>query len=204
MAALLLRENRVNVMKETIKLILSQREVRRTPLNNQSIPAAVIIPLYRKSGEWFVLFTKRTQTVDSAKGHISFPGGMCENEDRTMENTARREMFEELGIATSDIEILGRLDDQRTGSGDFVITPFVGILSYPYTLNVNHDEVAEVVEVPIGYLLNRDNLKEGVYLFQNRAVTARYWQYNNHLIWGVTALILQRFLDLVFPEGCQG
>ena len=146
-------------MKEAIRLILSQREVRRTPLNNQSIPAAVIIPLYRKNGEWFVLFTKRTQTVDSAKGHIPFPGGMCENEDKTMEDTALREMFEELGIATNNIEILGRLDDQTTGGGDFAITPFVGILPYPHTLNINHDEVAEVVEVPIGYLLKGITLK---------------------------------------------
>lgn len=189
-------------MKEHIRQVLSQRKIERGG-SSQSTPSAVILPLYRKDDEWFILFTKRTETVDTHKGHISFPGGLREKEDKTLEDTARRETSEELGIAASNIEILGRLDDQITHSGDFVISPFVGILPYPHKFNINHCEVAQVIEVPLKYLLTKGTMREGLCPFQNGVVTAYFWQYHEHLIWGATGRILKRFLELVFPQGYQ-
>ena len=188
-------------MKEYIRSILSQRNIQKIHASDNAIPAAVILPLYQKNGEWFVMFTKRTYSVETHKGQISFPGGMREEGDATLEYTARRETFEEIGIAIDDIEILGRLDDQMARSGIFNISPFVGIVPYPHTLNISHNEVAQVVEVPLKYLLSKGALREGLYPHQQGAFTVYFWQYKGQLIWGATAIILKRFLALVFPQG---
>ena len=191
-------------MKEHISRILSQRKAERHSGNSETIPAAVLLPLYQKEEEWFILFTKRTYSVDTHKGQISFPGGMHEKEDSTLEYTARRETFEEIGVKYNDIEILGRLDDQPTGQGFFLISPFVGVVPYPYTFKISNEEVARVVEVPLKYLSTQGTMREGFYLMNNNAHTVYFWEYDEELIWGATSNILKGFLKLAFPHGYPG
>ncbi|MCD6358523.1 MAG: CoA pyrophosphatase [Dehalococcoidia bacterium] len=187
-------------MKEHIRQALSQRKAEGTS-SREAIPAAVLLPLYRKECEWFTLFTRRTYSVEAHKGQISFPGGMHEEEDKTLEYTALRETFEEIGIEPNDIEILGRLNYQLTGGGLFSISPFVGIIPYPYTLKLSNEEVASVLEVPIKYLASEGTMREGLYPLNNGALPVYFWQYGSELIWGATSKILKGFLELVFPHG---
>ena len=187
-------------MKEYLRQILHQRKSKRYN-NSETIPAAVLLPLYKKNNEWFTLFTKRTYLVDTHKGQISFPGGMHEKEDHTLEYTARRETFEEIGVSPENIEILGQLDDQPTGQGFFSISPFVGVVPYPYTFKINNEEVSRVVEVPLKYLSTRNTMREGFYPMDNGAFIVYFWEYDGELIWGATSRILKGFLKLAFPHG---
>ena len=84
------------------------------------MPAAVMLLLYPKDGEFCVLLNKRSMTVEHHKGEMSFPGGARDPEDADFEDTARRETEEEMGIARDDITILGRLDDNVTRSNFLV------------------------------------------------------------------------------------
>jgi 8-oxo-dGTP pyrophosphatase MutT (NUDIX family) len=104
-------------MMERLKQALSQRPKRR--INDRSqIPAAVLIPIYYKDGQYHILFMQRTERVKVHKGQISFPGGACEPNDGTAVNTALRECTEEVGVAAESVELLGELDDFFTiGTG---------------------------------------------------------------------------------------
>src|SRR4030043_2421980 len=81
--------------------------------------AAVLIPLFKKDGEYYILFTRRTDTVEHHKGQISFPGGRQDKKDKNLLATALREAEEEMGIRKKDARILGELDDVSTVSTDY-------------------------------------------------------------------------------------
>src|SRR2546425_13341591 len=96
----------------------------------EAAPAAVLILVQDKDGEPHVLFTERTHQVEHHKGQICFPGGACDETDDSLEATALRETFEEIGVRPEHVRIIGQLDDMVTIS-NFRVTPYVGLLSSP-------------------------------------------------------------------------
>src|SRR4030042_1362716 len=117
----------------------------------QARPAAVLIPLYQTDGEWHALFTRRTETVDSHRGQVSFPGGQIEPGDAGPAEAALRETEEEIGLRSTDVDILGQLSPLLTVP-QFLISPIVGIFRWPYPLRVNQREVANAFGVPLLWL----------------------------------------------------
>ena len=160
------------------------------------ICAAVLIPLLSKNGEWHVLVTQRTETVEHHKGQISFPGGACDPDDASTLATALRETCEEIGIPAEQVKVLGSLDDIPTITG-FVVTPFVGVIPHPFPYRLNEVEVAAVVEVPLSFLRDPDNLHVEQREFQDRVLDMVYWTYGSYTIWGATAYMLKCLLDLL-------
>ena len=122
------------------------------------MPAAVMILLYEKDGEYCVLLNKRSELVEHHKGEMSFPGGAKDPTDMDFLDTALRETEEEMGISRSDITVLGQLDDIITRS-DFVVKVYVGTIPYPYKFHPSEIEIAEVVEAPINHLLDPQNIR---------------------------------------------
>lgn len=189
------------MLANKIKKILAQREKQTiVPTNAPLAPAAVLLPLYEKEGEYYILLTKRTQKVEHHKGQISFPGGARHEQDRDLRDTALRETFEEIGVRPEDVEILGELDNMGTLTSNFLITPFVGIIPYPYKFIVNQDEIEELIEVPLSALVDEKNLREEFYIIEGTQYRANIFDYKGHVIWGATARILKQFVDLVFSD----
>ena len=91
-------------MEQELKQALSRRHKSRI-VNTSRISAAILLPMYRKQGEHYLLFTKRTEEVKNHKGQISFPGGAYEEQDGTLANTALRECAEEIGLPAEAIEL---------------------------------------------------------------------------------------------------
>ncbi len=190
------------MLAKKISRILAQREKQTIILSDAPLtPAAVLLPIYEKEGEYYILFTKRTQKVEHHKGQISFPGGARHEHDRDLKDTALRETFEEIGVRPEDVTILGELDNMSTLTSNFLITPFVGIIPYPYEFIINEDEIEELVEVPLSALADERNYREEVYIIEGAPNMGRVFEYNGRVIWGATARILKQFLDLVFGEG---
>jgi len=158
--------------------------------------AAILVPLFQKEGDCHLLFTKRSQEVKYHKGEISFPGGVVDEEDKELINTALREANEEIGLKESDVQIIGVLDDIVTIT-EFIVTPIVGLFPHPYPFKVSEAEIAELIEVPLASLLNEDSFSERKIFRggQNEIVYA--YQYEKYIIWGATARILKQFLDLI-------
>jgi len=159
--------------------------------------AAVLLPLYANAGRTHVLFTKRSELVEHHKGQISFPGGGYDAEDVDLRATAVRETWEEIGVARDHIEIFGQLDEMITVS-DFLVRPFVGVITEPgpYPFVHSEIEVAEILEVPLDHLREAANVVQEERVYQGRSITTYSYRFANHLIWGATARILHQFLEL--------
>lgn len=182
-------------LTERIHAILAARE-RKGIFGDDLTPAAILLPLFRKEDAYHVLFTKRTEKVKTHKGEISFPGGVYDQEDQTLKETALRETFEEIGLREKDIEILGCLDDVETLTR-YMVRPFVGVFPYPYPFDVNSEEIEELIEIPLHALFQKDRFDEQVILSERGEQIIYTYRYGNHLIWGATARILKQFLDLI-------
>lgn len=161
------------------------------------IPAAVIIPFFSKNNEAHILFTLRTDTVEHHKGQVSFPGGAQEEQDADLKETALRETYEEVGIPPEVISIIGQLDDFPTIT-DFLVTPFVATIPYPYPSRINTIEVAELLEVPLELFLTDAQFEIKEKEYNGVAYPVYYYHYQHVVIWGVTGFIINRFIELVF------
>lgn len=178
---------------ELIQSTLAERQ-QHAPAAEGLIPAAVMLLLYPKDGEFCVLLNKRSMEVEHHKGEMSFPGGARDPEDRDFEDTARRETEEEMGIARDDITILGRLDDNVTRS-NFLVKVFVGTIPYPYEFQPSSVEIAEVVEIPMSVLRDPATLRWDSRIEDGNRVAVKSYGYQQHLVYGATAKILDQFLD---------
>ncbi|MFH2054621.1 MAG: CoA pyrophosphatase [bacterium] len=185
----------MNETKSQIKTIL-QAHKPQIWSEEHLVPAAVLIPLFLKEDELHVLLTVRTDQVEAHKGQISFPGGTREPDDPDMLATALRETEEEVAVRAADVEILGQLD-QLISVTDFIITPFVGMIPYPYEFHRSETEIAELLEVPLSFFLNSDNCRAEKRIYRGHEITVYFFDYQGHTIWGVTARILVGFLRLL-------
>ena len=154
--------------------------------------AAVLLPIVARPDELTVLFTRRTAHLRAHSGQISFPGGRIEESDASEQAAALRETHEEIGIAASSIEVIGRLADYHTRTG-FRVTPVVGLVSAPFALRVDAHEVDEVFEVPLSFLLDPANHQKHSREFQGRQRQYYAIPYHDHYIWGATAGMLVNF-----------
>ena len=192
-------------MKRRIRKILSQREKQSIVVADVPLtPATVLVPLYHKEGKYHILFTKRTEKVEHHKGQISFPGGACDPGDKSLADAALRETFEEIGVHPEDVEILGELDDADTLTSNFLITPFVALIPYPYEFALSSYEIEELIEVPIPALLDKGCYREEFHVHQGKPRWGCSYRYKDKVIWGATARILKQFLDLVFGKNQDG
>src|SRR5690349_15784461 len=151
--------------------------------------AAVIVPVILRRDP-VLLFTRRTEHLSSHAGQICFPGGRVHPDDRTLIQTALREMQEEIGLSPSSVKIGGFLDSHETANSGYVILPVVGFLRGDFVLSVNADEVAEVFEAPLSYIL--DPKHHDRRSLERNGVVREFFaiDYGNHTIWGATAAMV--------------
>ncbi len=162
-------------------------------------PAAVLLPLYQERDIWHLLFTRRTEFVESHRGQVSFPGGVIDSEDESPTQAALREIQEEVGIRPEDIDILGMLEPLLTTT-QYAITPIVGTFPWPYDLRLNRDEVASVFGVSLEWLADKNNLevRQRDFPVSGSSIPVYYFKpYQGEIIWGATALLTLNLLRLV-------
>ena len=180
---------------DLLNQVLAHRD-KKTVGDSSLTPASVLLLLYPKDGEYCILLNKRSDQVEHHKGEISLPGGARDPEDRDSLETALRETEEEMGIQRGDVTVLGELDEVATRSR-FLVQVFAGTIEYPYKFKPSAIEIAEVLEVPISALRDPANLRVETHLGNGTSVTSYAYAYNQHLIYGATAKILQQFLELL-------
>jgi 8-oxo-dGTP pyrophosphatase MutT (NUDIX family) len=181
-----------------LQSILSQRVPVIVPPDPTRRQAAVLLPLFKNATDYHLLFTKRTETVRHHKGQVSFPGGSFEPADGDLLTTALRESYEEVGIEPEHVSILGRLDDLATFSTSFTISPFVGLIPYPYPFRPNPTEVAIVFDTSLSILADPTVGRRYIRARDDGATIEDYeFHVDGHVIWGATARLIHHFLEVM-------
>jgi len=189
------------ISEAQIVAALGQEQSNPTPpalLHGKLTPASVLIPFLRFPAGWHILFTRRTDRVETHKGQVAFPGGSADRSDRDPDQTALRETFEETGILPQDVRILGRMAEFPTFTG-FLITPVIGIVSWPQTLKLEEAEVSRAFTVPLSWLASSTNYELRPYLRPNgeKEMVVFYHLYDTEQIWGVTGRIMLNLIHLL-------
>jgi 8-oxo-dGTP pyrophosphatase MutT (NUDIX family) len=159
-------------------------------------PAAVLVPVITHQRVPSVLFTKRNAGLRKHAGQISFPGGRMDDSDPSLEFTALREAHEEVGLDPAHVDVIGRLGNYETGTG-FRVTPVVGFVPPGLSLTLAADEVDEVFEAPLAFLLDPANHERHVKEWRGRDRHYFAIPYGDHYIWGATAGMLVNFSRLL-------
>ena len=180
---------------ERLRHLLEQRVRRSIDTAPPLVRAGVLVPLVMRGNGIDLLFTRRTDTVLTHKGQISFPGGQREDSDVETVETALRESYEEIGLEPTRVTVLGELDDVFTAASSFVITPVVGLVDGGIDdLRPAPDEVKSLLVVPVNRLLDSD-----VHTTETRSVGQQqyrihYYTVGDDVIWGATGRIVYQFL----------
>lgn len=175
---------------------------------------AILLPLVKKEDGLHVLFEERAYTLKRQPGDICFPGGKVDKEDKNVEHTAIRETIEELGLKREDIGDLYSLDYIVTAF-ETIIYPFVGFIHNIHEIEINKSEVESFFTIPLSFFI--DTLPEVYYVnymvepeeqfpidsivggknykWQPRKIDEHFYRYENRVIWGLTAKILNHFIN---------
>lgn len=158
--------------------------------------AAVLVPLVKREAELTVLLTQRTAHLNDHAGQVAFPGGRIEKSDRDPVHAALRETDEEVGVPADYVNVIGRLDTYITGTG-YEITPVVGLVRAPYPMRPDPDEVADVFEVPLAFILDPRNHERHSREVKGRIRSFYVLPYPGRYIWGATAGMLVNLAEVL-------
>jgi 8-oxo-dGTP pyrophosphatase MutT (NUDIX family) len=153
----------------------------------------VLVPLFLSAEEEpHAVFTKRGTGLRRHPGEISFPGGRRDPQDADLSDTALREAEEEIGLARTEVKLLGQLEPTPTWVTNYVIHPFVGLIPAGRAWELSPQEVDAVLELPLRALREgrtRTRMQRRGIEFETDAYVV-----DGHLIWGATARILENLL----------
>jgi 8-oxo-dGTP pyrophosphatase MutT (NUDIX family) len=161
-------------------------------------PASVLIPLVLREAGLSMLLTQRTAHLTDHAGQISFPGGRAEDYDTSAIDTALRETEEEIGLARRHVEVIGCLPDYVTGTG-YRVTPVVALVQPPFELTPDSNEVAEIFEVPLAFLMDAANHRRLSFDLPDGAGKRSFYAmpFERFFIWGATAGMLRNLFHLL-------
>jgi 8-oxo-dGTP pyrophosphatase MutT (NUDIX family) len=171
------------------------------PKDDGSIPrgdlrlAAVLVPLFIREDEVHVVLTKRTSNVRTHQGQVSFPGGSWEPADATLEHTALREAHEEVGLRSSDVDVIGVLDDLPTNVSGFLVRPFVGVVPHPYEFVHDVTEVDHVFSPRLEIFADAGRRREEFRERDGMRYPIYFYDVGGNIVWGATARMLVQLLD---------
>src|SRR5512137_2541687 len=120
--------------------------------------AVVLILLYQQAGVWHFPLIRRAEDGLTHSGQISLPGGSQEAGE-SLQETALREACEEIGAACAELDVLGQLSPLYIPPSNFLVTPTVGWADQRPDFRCDPREVAELIEVPLSALFDRNVMK---------------------------------------------
>lgn len=179
--------------------------------------AAVLLPLFEWGGELCLLFEVRADSLRSQPGEICFPGGAIECGETPAE-AALRETMEELLLNENQVELLAPLD-RLLVPANLTVYPYLGRLK-GYANTFSRDEVARIFTVPLSWFLTHEPdtyrtkvvtvpedsfpfeyVPEGEnYRWKQGRYDVLFYQYEDHIIWGMTAKIVYSFVQMYRGE----
>lgn len=171
------------------------------PPTPQSTPrkSGVLILLFpsEDTGELCFVLTRRTESVADHKGQISLPGGAVDPNDPSIAHTALREVCEEVGVCSDAMRILGSLTPIYIPPSDFCVQPYVAYMFQSPQFLPQPEEVAEILEVPLSYLLDEKNIVVEEWLLDDEVKQVPFFNVYGNKVWGATAVVLSEFAAIL-------
>jgi len=162
--------------------------------------AAVLVPFLRIEDAWHILYIRRANYPgDRHSGQVAFAGGQRDDVDDDLLATALREAQEEVGIVADDVEVLGYINHHHTIS-EFQVRPYVGVMPWPYQLELDDVEVARAFTMPLNWLAQASNYRteERQHPDSNRPWPVVYYDlYDGEMLWGATARMTLSLIDVL-------
>ena len=158
--------------------------------------AAVLILITDNDNDYSIVFTERSKKLPSHAGEVAFPGGKKEDEDKNLIETVLRETYEEIGIGSNLIKILGRMDPQESRFG-ISVTPYVGYASGILKFKKDPKEVETIFSVSLNYLRKNPQISNKITNAIGETFETPVINYENHKIWGLTLGFTLQFLELI-------
>jgi len=179
-------------MAPPVRLDELEKEINTNELRS----SAVLLTLFQKEKEWFLILIKRSSDGGVHSNQMAFPGGKHEDTDANLQFTALRETEEEIGISRNNVSIIRQLSTMYIPISGFKVFPFVGILDDEPKINLNNDEVEDIFYIPIGDFTEK-NIKREKILVRGHQILTPYYYIQNQIIWGATAMIISEFIELI-------
>jgi 8-oxo-dGTP pyrophosphatase MutT (NUDIX family) len=169
---------------------------RRRPSDKPGRPrqGGVLLVIYPWQRQTFVVLTRRRDDLGSHAGQISFPGGRREDGE-SLQATALREAREEIGVEAENLMLLGELSHLYIPPSDFEVHPFVAWHHGRPRFVPQESEVAEILEVPLGHLLDPATRQEETWELHGYQVHVPFYMVESHKVWGATAMMISEFLE---------
>lgn len=160
-------------------------------------PCAVLILFHRgDSGLHFPLI-QRPVYLGAHSGQVALPGGKHELEDENLIYTALREAKEEIGADPSAIKILGTLSELYVPASNFKVLPVVAFTDASPTFVPDQHEVVEVLSASVQELFQQKIEIKEMMVGEGMKIISPYYQVNNRVIWGATAMMLAELLQVL-------
>jgi 8-oxo-dGTP pyrophosphatase MutT (NUDIX family) len=177
---------------------LTRKLIRHLP--KDPVPAAVLVPLVDRAQGLTVLLTQRASQMARHAAQIAFPGGRVDPTDADVAGAALREAQEEIGLDPGRVQVFGYLPDHAVISG-FRVTPVLGLVTPPFSLELNPAEVAGVFEVPLDHVLDSANHKARLRRVGDEDLLLYDIPWEGQNIWGATAGMLLTFVRMLREDG---
>lgn len=159
--------------------------------------AGVMALLFESKSEWHTVLIRRPSYPGVHSNQIAFPGGKVEKEDASYLHAALRETEEEVGVEPSRIHVLGALSPLYIPPSNFMVHPYVGVLDGPSAWRPEEKEVAEVIEMPLKYILTEDLRVEELVQTKYGKWKVPAYKFQGHVIWGATGMMLAELAEAI-------
>ena len=177
-----------------LELVERQKEEMKNP--NKAGVLALFYPDEVKQTKLVLILRKTYKGVHSAQ--IGFPGGKLEAQDRSLEDAAVRETFEEIGVPIQDIEVLRPLTEVYIPPSNFYVLPFLGFTRKTPKFIKEESEVEQIIEVLLHHFMDDENVTtKTVATSYNVEVEVPAFELNEHIVWGATAMMLSEIKDIL-------